>query len=113
MQGLRTRTSTRVRRDLGPAAGQALRGFLTCAPVGYDYLVEAEREIEQHPVMLDWYMTLMLEWGRVNLLLVTVWQPEAAACADRFVRLAGDTTEWTLAGPGTGDLGACGWGSDW
>jgi hypothetical protein len=63
--------------------------------VASDYLLEAEREIEQHPVMLDWYMTLMLEWGRVNLLLLTGSQLEAAARADRFVRLAGDANERT------------------
>jgi hypothetical protein len=45
--------------------------------------------------MLDWYMTLMLEWGRVNLLLVTGSQLEAAARADRFVRLADDANERT------------------
>jgi DNA-binding winged helix-turn-helix (wHTH) protein/tetratricopeptide (TPR) repeat protein len=60
-----------------------------------DYLLEAEREIGQHPVMLDWYMTLMLEWARVNLLLLTGPRAEATARADRFVRLAGDTDERT------------------
>ena len=60
-----------------------------------DYLLEAERQIERHPVMLDWYMTLMLEWGRVNLLLLAGSQLEAAARADRFLRLAGDTNERT------------------
>jgi hypothetical protein len=63
--------------------------------VARDYLLEAERQIEQHPVMLDWYMTLMLEWGRVNLLLLAGSQLEAAARADRFLRLAGDTNERT------------------
>ena len=60
-----------------------------------DYLLEAERQIERHPVMLDWYMTLMLEWGRVNLLLLAGSQLEAAVRADRFLRLAGDTNERT------------------
>jgi len=63
--------------------------------VARDYLLEAERRIGQQPAMLDWYMTLMLEWGRVNLLLLTGSQAEAAARADHFVRLAGDTNERT------------------
>ena len=61
----------------------------------HDYWLEAERKIAQHPVMLDWYMTLMLEWGRVSLLLLTGARAEAGAGADRFVRLAGDTDERT------------------
>src|SRR3984957_595191 len=60
-----------------------------------DYLLEAERQIGKQPVMLDWYMTLMLEWGRVNLLLLTGARAEAAARADRFIRLAGETDERT------------------
>jgi tetratricopeptide (TPR) repeat protein len=60
-----------------------------------DYLLEAERKIAQRPAMLDWYMTLMLEWGRVNLLLLTGSTAEAAAAADRFVRLTEDTREHT------------------
>ena len=63
--------------------------------VARDYLLEAERKIAQRPAMLDWYMTLMLEWGRVNLLLLTGSTDEAAAAADRFVRLAEDTREHT------------------
>ena len=63
--------------------------------VARDYLLEAERKIAQRPAMLDWCMTLMLEWGRVNLLLLTGSAGEAAAAADRFVRLAGDTQEYT------------------
>jgi DNA-binding winged helix-turn-helix (wHTH) protein/tetratricopeptide (TPR) repeat protein len=63
--------------------------------VARDYLLEAERKIAQHPVMLDWYMGLMLEWGRVNLLSLMGSQAEAAAGADRFVRLAADTAERT------------------
>jgi DNA-binding winged helix-turn-helix (wHTH) protein/tetratricopeptide (TPR) repeat protein len=60
-----------------------------------DYLLEAERKIGLPPVMLDWYMTLMLEWGRVNLLLLAGSRTEAATRADRFVQLAGDTDERT------------------
>jgi hypothetical protein len=60
-----------------------------------DFLLEAERQIREQPVMLDWYMTLMLEWGWVNLLLLTGARVEAAARADRFVRLAGETDERT------------------
>jgi tetratricopeptide (TPR) repeat protein len=63
--------------------------------VARDYLLEAERKIAQHPAMLDWYMSLMLEWARVNLLSLMGSQAEAAACADRFVRLAGVTAERT------------------
>jgi DNA-binding winged helix-turn-helix (wHTH) protein len=63
--------------------------------VARDYLLEAERKIAQHPVMLDWYMRLVLEWGRVSLFSLMGSQAEAAACADRFVRLAGDTAERT------------------
>ena len=63
--------------------------------VARDYLLEAERKIAQRPAMLDWYMTLMLGWGRVNLLLLAGSTAEAAAAADRFVRLAGDTREHT------------------
>ena len=63
--------------------------------VARDYLLEAERKIAQRPAMLDWYMTLMLEWGRVNLLLLTGSTDEAAAAADRFVRLSEDTREHT------------------
>lgn len=65
------------------------------AAAARDYLLEAERQIGQQPVMLDWYMTLMLEWGRVNLLLLAGLPAEAAARADRFVRLAGETDERT------------------
>ena len=65
------------------------------AAVARDYLMEAERQIREQPVMLDWYMTLMLEWGRVNLLLLTGARAEAAARADRFIRLAGETDERT------------------
>jgi tetratricopeptide (TPR) repeat protein len=63
--------------------------------VARDYLLEAERKIAQRPAMLDWCMTLMLEWGRVNLLLLTGSTGEAAVAADRFVRLAGNTQEYT------------------
>jgi hypothetical protein len=65
------------------------------AAAARDYLLEAERQIGERPVMLDWYMTLMLEWGRVNLLLLTGARAEAAARADRFIRLAAETDERT------------------
>ena len=76
-----------------------------------DYLLEAERQIAQQPVMLDWYMRLMLEWGRVNLLSLTGSRAEAAARADRFVRLAADTDERTWQALAFGNLGACGLGA--
>jgi tetratricopeptide (TPR) repeat protein len=65
------------------------------AAAARDYLLEAERQIREQPVMLDWYLTLMLEWGRVNLLLLTGARAEAAARADRFIRLATETDERT------------------
>jgi DNA-binding winged helix-turn-helix (wHTH) protein len=65
------------------------------AAAARDYLLEAERQIGERPVMLDWYMTLILEWGRVNLLLLTGARAEAAARADRFIRLAVETDERT------------------
>ena len=65
------------------------------AAAARDYLLGAEHQIREQPVMLDWYMTLMLEWGRVNLLLLTGARAEAAARADRFIRLAAETDERT------------------
>ena len=65
------------------------------AATARDYLSGAEHQIREQPVMLDWYMTLMLEWGRVNLLLLTGARAEAAARADRFIRLAAETDERT------------------
>jgi DNA-binding winged helix-turn-helix (wHTH) protein len=60
-----------------------------------DFLLAAEREMEDQPVNLDWYWRLALEWGVVNLLIDGGDQAEAEARAARFVGLAELTEERT------------------
>jgi DNA-binding winged helix-turn-helix (wHTH) protein/tetratricopeptide (TPR) repeat protein len=68
---------------------------LGCRAAAVDYLLAAEREMENQPVILDWYWRLMLEWGVANLLIDAGDRAAAQARAARFVELAEQTEEWT------------------
>jgi tetratricopeptide (TPR) repeat protein len=63
--------------------------------VALEQLREAERHMDEQPVIFDWYWRLPLEWGLVNLTIEAGRQAEAYTRADRLVNLTHQTGERT------------------
>ena len=77
----------------------ALRGLALIGLGRYQdaasHLRDAQREMERHPVIFDWYWRLSVEWGVVEVLLGTGDLVAALAGAEKLVETAKATAERT------------------